>query len=78
MEPNSYQGDENIMTMCHSVTRTEIHCPLPHATQVWMLLERRNWAQHKPILHAKLEGGDEWNINENQGTYEAYDDQSVI
>jgi hypothetical protein len=43
-----------------------------------MLLERRNWAQHKPILHAKLEGGDKWNINENQGTYEAYDDQFVI
>jgi hypothetical protein len=43
-----------------------------------MLLERRNWAQHKPDLHAKLERGDEWNINENQGTYEAYDDQSVI
>jgi len=29
-----------------------------------MLLERRNRAQHKLDLHAKLEGGDEWNINE--------------
>jgi hypothetical protein len=43
-----------------------------------MLLERRNRAQHKSDLHAKLEGGDEWNINENQGTYRVYDDQSVI
>jgi hypothetical protein len=43
-----------------------------------MLLERRNRAQHKLDLQAKLEGGDEWNINENQGTYGAYDDQSVI
>jgi hypothetical protein len=43
-----------------------------------MLLERKNWAQHKSNLHAKLEGGDGWNINENQGTYEAYNDQSVI
>jgi len=78
MEPHSYQGEKNIVTRCHSVIRTGIQCPLSRATQGLMLLERRNRAQHKSDLHAKLEGGDEWNINENQGTYRVYDDQSVI
>jgi hypothetical protein len=64
MEPHSYQEDKNIVTRCHSITRTGIHYPLLHATQGLMLLERRNRAQHKLDLHAKLERGDEWNINE--------------
>jgi len=59
MEPHSYQEEENTMTKFHSLIRTEIHCPLLHATRVLMPLESRFEAHNKPDLHAMLEGGDE-------------------
>ena len=59
------------MTKYHSLIRTEIHCPLLHATWVLMLFVCRFVDQEKPDMHAMLGGGDEYNINENQETYEA-------